>query len=121
MPARAIRSAQNRRLRAGRGVRFRHENAYSERRRGAVALRARKKCLMVMVYGFKGYDIASDSDVVSRRWATLEAIQRIGGEAVGEGQEVPAEDVGSEVDGMTVVDYNPPALRMRGFPHYVKP
>ena len=60
----------------------------------------------VMVYRFRMYDITSDEFRTSTRCATLSALGNIrGAEVLGQGINVDASDIGSDVDGMTVRDY----------------
>jgi hypothetical protein len=64
----------------------------------------------VNVHRFRLYDINSDSYVLSRRWATRDVIERLGGEIVGApAVEVDASAVASEsdIEGMTLPDYDP--------------
>ena len=62
----------------------------------------------VNVHRFRLYDINSDSYVVSRRWATRDVIEKLGGEIVGSPAiEVDASAVASDIDGMTPPDYDP--------------
>jgi len=72
----------------------------------------------VKVYRFKKYDITTDQMQMSRRMATPEAIDRIGGEIIkSECLEVTPENVGGEYEGMTDRGFwlahspNPHALR----------
>lgn len=69
----------------------------------------------VRIHRFRLYDINSDSYRVSRRWATRDIIERLGGDIVpGQVAEVDAEVVASEIEGMTTLDYNPrEALRRK--------
>lgn len=71
---------------------------------------------MVTIFRFKRYDISSDEFQHSRRWATRDAIERIGAEVL--------DDHGVDVDpsvlngdGMTERNFNP-HLR-QGFQTYV--
>ncbi len=61
------------------------------------------------VFTFKIYNGANDDYTVSTRYATAEAIERIGGTRTGPSAEVPAADVNS--DGLTVKGYLPPEYR----------
>lgn len=59
----------------------------------------------ITVFRWHRYDIQNDEMNISRRLATADAIKRWQGEVIGTGIEIDEEDVGSEVDGMTVRDY----------------
>ncbi|HVA12650.1 MAG TPA: hypothetical protein VNF99_05340 [Stellaceae bacterium] len=62
----------------------------------------------VNIHRFRLYDINSDSYRLSRRWATRDIIERLGGEIVGSpALEVEASAVSSDIEGMTVPDYDP--------------
>jgi hypothetical protein len=62
----------------------------------------------VTVYRFKKYDISTDNNTESRRWATREAIKRIGGEVLEDtAVEVDAAVLGAEIEGMTERNFNP--------------
>jgi hypothetical protein len=62
----------------------------------------------VTVYQFRLYDIGTDEHRKSRRWATLEAIAQIGGEALTDTAiEVDAAMVGTEIAGMTERGFDP--------------
>ena len=61
----------------------------------------------VTIYRFKKYDISSDEYQKSRRWATLEAIARIGGEPLEDTALVDAAVLGREIDGMTDRGFDP--------------
>jgi len=62
----------------------------------------------VTVYRFKLYNITTDENLQSRRWATLEAIERIHGEVLKDtATEVDASAVATDHAGMTVVGFNP--------------
>ena len=64
----------------------------------------------VTIYRFKKYDIATDEPVLSRRWATTEAIARVNGTAMKDtATVVDVSVVGSEVEGMTVRGFDPHA------------
>ena len=64
----------------------------------------------VRIHRFRLYDINSDSYRQSRRWATRDIIERLGGEIVPElVAEVDASLVNSDIEGMTVPDYDPGA------------
>ncbi len=76
--------------------------------------------MKLRVYRWHLYDGASDEMRVSRRLATPEGIERVGGEIYpgDPGVEVDASDVGAEVEGMTVRNYALP--RSVGFQTGVK-
>jgi hypothetical protein len=62
----------------------------------------------ITVYRFKKYDISNDENRQSRRWATREAIERIGGEVLEDtATEVDPSAVGTEIDGMTERNFDP--------------
>ena len=63
----------------------------------------------VTVYRWRAYDISSDEKRESRRWATREAVEKLGGEVL--------EDTATQVDA-SVVDTDIPGMTERGFdPH----
>jgi hypothetical protein len=62
----------------------------------------------VYVYQFTLYDITTDTKRKSHRWATLDAIESIGGEALKNTRtEVEASAVVTDIPGMTERDFNP--------------
>jgi hypothetical protein len=61
----------------------------------------------VNIHRFRLYDINSDSYRLSRRWATRDVIEKLGGEIVRSAVEVDASAVSSDIEGMTIVDYDP--------------
>lgn len=62
----------------------------------------------VTVYQFTKYDINIDENIKSRRWATREAITRVGGEVLEDtAMEVDDSVLGKEIDGMTDRNFNP--------------
>ncbi|MCP3713558.1 hypothetical protein M3I54_43175 [Paraburkholderia sp. CNPSo 3274] len=61
----------------------------------------------VQIYRFQKYDISTDEWQTSRRWATAEAITRVGGRLLGEPLNVDESVLGGEVDGMTDRAFNP--------------
>jgi len=64
----------------------------------------------VTVYRFRLYDITTDGTRVSRRWATREAIERLGGEILEDtASEVDAGAGASDIAGMTARDFDPHA------------
>ena len=69
----------------------------------------------VTVYRWRKYDIATDENQTSRRWATLEAIERACGERLGQGIEVDATELDPHVAGMTPRNWTPPSERHDGF------
>lgn len=76
--------------------------------------------MMVTVFQWSAWSTAHDDYVQSTRWASMEAINRIGGIAVSEGVDIDDSFLGSEVIGMTVRGFdarNPP---MRGFQTVVR-
>jgi len=72
----------------------------------------------VTIYRFILYEITSDTSRQSRRWATREAIKRVGGEVLeNTATEVDATVVVSDIAGMTERDFNP--NKNTGFPRTV--
>ena len=66
----------------------------------------------VTIYQFTIYDIGNDENRKSRRWATREAVECIGGKVLEEtATEIDATDIGAEIDGMTARNFDPHALR----------
>lgn len=62
----------------------------------------------VRIHRFRLYDINSDSYRLSRRWATRDVIETIGGDIVpGHVAEVDAAVVSSDIAGMTALDFDP--------------
>jgi len=62
----------------------------------------------VTIYQFSKYDISTDTTRTSRRWGTSEAIASWGGHVLKKtGVEVDAAVLGSEVEGMTAIGFNP--------------
>lgn len=63
---------------------------------------------MKPVYRFTKYDITTDAKKESRRWATREAIEKLGGETV-EGTEIMIDEalLGREIEGMTDIGFDP--------------
>ena len=62
----------------------------------------------VTIYRFMVYDVTSDEFIKSRRWATIEAIERVRGEVLKDTSvEVDPSVLDSEVSGMTVRDFSP--------------
>ena len=60
------------------------------------------------IFRFRKYNISSDENQISRRWATREAIARIGGEPFEDtAVEVDASLLGREIDGMTDRGFDP--------------
>lgn len=57
------------------------------------------------VFSFKVYDINSDQFIASRRYATMQTIERIHGIRTGPSLEVPCDAVDS--DGLTAIGYYP--------------
>jgi hypothetical protein len=73
----------------------------------------------VTVYRFTKYDISVDNNTKSRRWATREAIERVGGEVLEDtATEVDPVFLGDEIDGMTERNFDP--HRRTGFPTQVE-
>jgi hypothetical protein len=65
----------------------------------------------ITVYQFRIYDAANDEMRKSRRWATRERIEWLHGEVLEHTTvEIDAALVGSEIEGMTVRDFDPHAL-----------
>lgn len=62
---------------------------------------------MAIVFRFRAWDITNDCFRDSQRWATKEAIERVSGEAIGDGVEDNDKFLGREVDGMTERGFNP--------------
>ena len=75
---------------------------------------------MAVVYRFHTWDIANDCFQQSRRWATKEAIERVGGEIKSEGVEVDDSLLGQEVEGMTARGFDARNLPSSGFPRGVR-
>jgi hypothetical protein len=64
----------------------------------------------ITVYRFTVYDITTDERRRSLRWATREAIKRVGGDVL--------EDTATEVDDAAVEADGEPGMTVRGFdPH----
>lgn len=62
----------------------------------------------VTVHQFEKYDINSDSYVRSRRFGTVEAVERIGGRVIpGTSVEVAASEIDTDVQGLTAPEFNP--------------
>lgn len=62
----------------------------------------------VTIHRFRLYDINTDAYRVSRRWATRDIIEKIGGEIIiSPSAEVDASIVSSDIEGMTIMDYDP--------------
>jgi hypothetical protein len=60
------------------------------------------------IYQFTKYDITTDENRKSRRWATREAIEWLGGSPLEDTAiEVDASMVGGEIAGMTQRGFNP--------------
>jgi hypothetical protein len=63
----------------------------------------------VRIHRFRLYDINSDSYRISRRWATRDVIEALGGDLIeAPVVEVDVSVVNSDIEGMTVPDYVPP-------------
>jgi hypothetical protein len=74
----------------------------------------------VTVYRWQKYDIATDEVLKSRRWATLEAIERACGEPVDRfGVEVDASELDPDTPSMTPRNWRPPSERYGGFQRQV--
>lgn len=61
----------------------------------------------VQIYRFQKYDINTDEWQTSRRWATVDAIVRVGGRPIGDPLNVDESVLGGEVAGMTDRAFNP--------------
>lgn len=62
----------------------------------------------VKIHRFRLYDINSDTYRLSRRWATRDVIELLGGQIVASpAVEVDAAAVNSDIEGMTIADYDP--------------
>lgn len=62
----------------------------------------------VKIHRFRLYDINTDSYRLSRRWATRDVIEKLGGEFVASPAiEVDASVVSTDIEGMTIIDYDP--------------
>ena len=61
----------------------------------------------VTVFRFELYDIKTDAYQVSRRWATREVIELLGGRLLGSGVDVDESHVGGDIPGMTERDVDP--------------
>lgn len=71
---------------------------------------------IIAVYRFEMYDVHVDEMQQSRRWATLEAIERVGGQALVHTKiEVDDSHLGAEVAGMTDRNFNPHSQISGGF------
>ena len=67
----------------------------------------------VIIYRFRLYDIATDEYVPSRRWATMETIRRIGGEAFDDtATEIDDSLLSHDLPGMTDRDFKPRTRRV---------
>ncbi len=70
----------------------------------------------VKIHRFRLYDINSETFRISRRWATRDVIEKLGGEIIGSpAVEVDAAVVSSDIEGMTIADYDPftASIRLR--------
>lgn len=67
---------------------------------------------MKAVYRFTKYDISKDEVIESHRWATREAIMRVGGTVL-EKTEIHVDEalLDKEIPGMTVRNFNPSASK----------
>jgi hypothetical protein len=64
--------------------------------------------MKVKIYQFTKYSIQSDGNQKSRRWGTREAIERLGGDVIEDTEiEVDASAVASDIEGLTVRNFNP--------------
>lgn len=72
----------------------------------------------VKVYRFERYDINTDEYQRSRRWATLEAIEKVCARPIGEPADVDPDALGREVEGMTARNFDP--YSTGAFPQTVK-
>lgn len=62
----------------------------------------------VTIYQFEIYDVANDEMRKSRRWATRQTIEWLGGKVLEQtATEVDASAVGSEIAGMTEKGFDP--------------
>lgn len=62
----------------------------------------------VTIYRFELYDITTDGNRKSHRWATREVIERLRGTVLEDtATEVDASAVASDIQGMTARDFNP--------------
>jgi hypothetical protein len=62
----------------------------------------------VTVYQFTLYDITTDRRRKSRRWATYDAVERLGGDALLKtAAEVEASVLDPDTPGMTYIDFDP--------------
>lgn len=62
----------------------------------------------VIVYRFRKYNISTDENVESHRWATREAIERVGGEVLEDtATQVDASVLGRQIGGMTERGFDP--------------
>lgn len=59
----------------------------------------------IAVFKFRLYDIVRDEFIISRRYATMQAIERLRAERAGPSIEVAQDAV--DGDGFTVIDYAP--------------
>lgn len=76
----------------------------------------------VIVYRFRVYDVLSDQMHLSRRMATREAINNVARGEVLETTAIEVEDsaIGTEIAGMTLIDFEPPSLGPVGFQTQVR-
>lgn len=62
----------------------------------------------VKIHRFRLYDINTDSYRLSRRWATRDVIELLGGQIIASpAVEVDAAIVASDIEGMTIAGYDP--------------
>jgi hypothetical protein len=65
----------------------------------------------VRIHRFRLYDISSDMYRMSRRWATRDTIELLGGDIVeSPAVEVDASVVSREIEGMTEIDFDPKSV-----------
>lgn len=60
---------------------------------------------MLLVFPFRLYNIATDEFETSKRYATRNAIEKLGATQAGPSVEVPIADV--DADGLTAIGYDP--------------
>ncbi|WP_293781272.1 hypothetical protein [uncultured Oxalicibacterium sp.] len=62
----------------------------------------------VQVYRFQMYDPSTDQMVISKRWGTRVAIERIGGQLIQkDAAQIPYDHLSKEIDGLTDIGYVP--------------
>jgi hypothetical protein len=62
--------------------------------------------IVATVYRFQVWDIRTDQFQASTRWATREAIDRVGGEITSEGVQIEERLLGGDIRGMTTRNFD---------------